>query len=71
MRLLTVEHPIGGWPPIRQSESLVGSARNRGEFLKMTSIDLLRAQILSAKWEPLGAPNLEVPTYNHQKEEIR
>jgi len=69
MRLLKVERSTGEWPPVRHCESLTTPVRNRGEFLKLTPFDVLRAQILSTGLEPSRTPDVAIPANHHQKEE--
>ena len=71
MTLLNVEHSTGDWPPVRHCESLTTPVRNRGEFLKLTPIDVLRAQVLSTGWEPSHTSDAAIPAKHHQKEEYR
>lgn len=69
MTLLKVEHSSGEWPPVRHFESLTTPVRRRGDFLKLTPVDVLRAQILSTGLEPSRTPDAAIPENHHHKEE--
>ena len=69
MTLLKIEHSSGEWPPIRHFESLATPVRKRGEFLKLTPVDVLRAQILSTGLEPSRNSDAATPPNHHHKEE--
>ncbi|MEP6958124.1 MAG: hypothetical protein ABI980_05300 [Nitrospirota bacterium] len=65
MRLLKVEHSTGEWPPVRHCESLTTPVRNRCEFLKLTSVDVLRAQIIFTGLEPSPTSDVAISTNHH------
>lgn len=71
MTLLKVEHSSGEWPPVRHFESLTTPVRRRGEFFKLTPVDVSRAQMLSTGVESSRTSDNAISPNHHHKEESR